>query len=276
MRLERKKLRNDFADQLDTASLRRHADLTPLQEQEWHALVDDMTQYIRFFAEELNGGEDDWTYWQKRYGPEILDHHLQRTAAEIEGFLDFQGCDPRLSRHIGEIMRIHDCGKADRTRFKLEDWVQEQRPDAALRNKRAEHTERGKVVFDEALSRRRSLEGNADFCALVYSILGEHHDLQSKNPLIRAIAIIDAYDGDTHHHWPHQGQQRTMEEEFRRLLGIDAYQKYAGKTDTDMVLKYAEYKGGKNLHEQFKGELEQARRNTGPRGPANIAASINR
>ena len=269
------------SDPLHISTLKHKCQLTQIQNQEWHDLLEDVRHnYILTFTMPLNGDEDEWRYWQKCYGPGILDPHHQRTATEISNFLDFLQCDSALSTLIGEIVSIHDCGKTDRSQFTPEDWVQHQRPDKALRAKRRLHTERGKKVFAEVLQNRRALACNDTFCALVEQILSQHHDSQSPDPLIRAVAIVDAYDGDTQHHWPHQGKApRDAMTEFRRLLGIDADGKYAGKTDTDLVLRYAAYKKTQGVDvspEQLERELADNRGKAGAPAAERAAPSLSK
>jgi hypothetical protein len=282
MEHDRRKLRSEFADKLDTPELQRQVYLTPAQEQDWQDMLKNIREnYISAFAHPLDGGEDDWSYWQKRYGPDILARHLERTESEIRNFLDFMGCDPHVSKRVGEIMRIHDCGKADPRFYTPEDWVCAERPDIELRKKRRMHTTHGQRLFDEILENHRSLPGETNgFRQLALTILGDHHNLLDNDPLTRAIAIVDAYDGDTHHHWPHQGDApRDAMTEFRRLLGLDADQKYAGKVDTDLVLQYAGYKqhtGTDVDHNQLQRELRETRRSQKPSGPAAATASMNR
>ena len=219
----------------------------PQQQDKWDALRDAILDEIRNFGAESNG-----------YG-QILYNHLLRTANNALGFLQHLGYGEAVCQRIFEAMLIHDWGKVDTDYYTPEDWMTKDRPDETLRQRRRMHTGIGERRFSSLIKEHDDLRTHPYFEYILPAVMRDHHNLDDNSRLIRTLATVDTYDGDTHHHWPHQDEQRDMPTEFRRLLGLVADNngtvKYAGKTDTELVLDYAAYKGGEALRDQLGHEL---------------------
>mgnify|MGYP006429626679 CR=1 FL=1 len=231
--------------------------LTHKQKNRWYMLRLEMLREIQRFGASSNG-----------YG-EILFNHLKRTARETSGFMTYLGYTTQSADLVRNAMLMHDLGKVHPDVYSPQDWMTHNRPDKDLKKKRDQHPRLGREIFEERLQDKApELGSHPYFSSVIPTIIQDHHNLAHDSHLMRAIAVIDTYDGDLNNVWPHQDGQRDAMTEFRRLLGIDGGRhKYAGKTDKELVMHYAEYKQQQGINirpGQLRRKLDNVHRKESP------------
>ena len=187
-------------------------------------------------------GEDD-----NEYGA-TLARHLMRTSAIGMHFLTTSlGFSEKAGRNFYDANLLQDLGKIHPD-YETEIWALPHRPSEEERAEKRLHVERGPELIDQAIADTPDALKQHPHIQVIKAIQLYHHErvdgsgdyglvAEKMGKVIKAICIIDAFDGDMIHR-PHQLSERTPEEALKRLQdGM----KYDGAFDPDMLQRFIDF-----------------------------------
>lgn len=177
----------------------------------------------------------------------VVSQHLQRTASIGAAFIKTLGFSERAAQNFYEANLLHDLGKTHFS-YEVEVWQTPHRPTPEEREQKRAHTRLGAELIDLALVKSPKELQNHPHIALTHALQRYHHERMDgegyeglngddMGQVIKAICIIDAYDGDMIHR-PHQPQQRTPEEALKRLK---TGAKYQGAFDEVILERFIDF-----------------------------------
>jgi len=173
-----------------------------------------------------------------QYGT-VLSQHLIRTSAigmeflkAVLGFSDKAAgnfYDANLLQDLGKIHPAYDVGI----------WSLPHRPTEKERLEKRLHTVRGNEMIDQALEGASDALKNHPHIQVIKAIQLYHHEKTDDRlgQVLKAICIIDAFDGDMIHR-PHQPAKRTPEEALTRLQSAEKYHK---AFDADILQRFIDF-----------------------------------
>jgi HD-GYP domain-containing protein (c-di-GMP phosphodiesterase class II) len=177
----------------------------------------------------------------------VVAQHLQRTASIGAEFIKTLGFSERAAQNFYEANLLHDLGK---THFSYGEaiWQTPHRPTPEEREQKRAHTRLGVELLDMALTKSPDELLEHPHVELTHALQRYHHERvdgtgyegvsgDAMGQIIKAICIIDAYDGDMIHR-PHQAKQRTPEEALERLKNGAKYQ---GAFDEALLERFIDF-----------------------------------
>lgn len=182
-----------------------------------------------------------------QYG-QIVSDHLIRTSELGKKFLverlDFSEI---AGRNFYNANLLQDLGKTHFS-YSPEIWRTKNRPTKEERLKKREHTLLGVELLDMAISKSPDALQQHPHIQVTKAIQRYHHERidgtgyesvhgDDMGTVIKAVCIIDAFDGDMIHR-PHQPKQRTPEEALDRLKNGEKYQ---GAFDKDILEQFIDF-----------------------------------
>ncbi len=194
---------------------------------EWAPIEEKLWQQI----ENYGAGDND-------YGA-VLSKHLIRTSAIGMAFItDCLGFSARAGRNFYDANLLQDLGKTH-PNYKINIWSLPHRPSEEERAEKRLHTARGAEIIDQALQGASNDLKNHPHIQVIKAIQLYHHEKSDDRlgQIIKAICIIDAYDGDMIHR-PHQRGSRSPAEALKRLKTAP---KYNGAFDSEMLKRFIDF-----------------------------------
>lgn len=181
-----------------------------------------------------------------QYG-DIVFRHLERTSRIGEGFLKTLGFSSIAARNFYYANLLQDIGKIH-PEYTPQIWTLPHRPNEEERAEKRLHTARGPVVIDTALKNAsEELRKHPHIHAIKAIQLYHHEHINGKGRhgikgnemgnAIKAICIIDAFDGDMIRR-PHQPKKRTPQEALERMKTAP---KYNGAFDAEMLDRFSAF-----------------------------------
>lgn len=164
----------------------------------------------------------------------VMSKHLQRTSAIGQAFLVQElGFSEKAGRNFYDANLLQDLGKCHPC-YDINIWQTPHRPTAEERAEKRHHTHLGVEYLDLSLTHSSEDLLKHPHIEVVQSIQRHHHEridgdgYEGKHGdelgvAIKAICIIDAFDGDMIHR-PHQPTKRTPKETLERLKNGEKYQ----------------------------------------------------
>jgi len=190
----------------------------------------------------------------RQYGGEVnqygsvLTRHLKRTSAIGQQFLlNELGFSEAASWNFFYANLLHDVGKTH-PNFEPEIWQTPHRPTQEEREQKRAHTRLGVELLDLAMIGTPEEVQTHPHTLITRALQLYHHErmdgngYEGENPnelgtVIKAICIIDAFDGDMVHR-PHQKAQRRPEEALERMKHGE---KYRGAFDAQMLDQFIDF-----------------------------------
>lgn len=181
------------------------------------------------------------------YG-EVLSAHLKRTSTVGMTFLtEALGFSAKAGRNFYEANLFQDLGKLHPA-YDVGIWSLPHRPTKAERQEKRLHAARGAELIDQALEDAPTTLRNHPHIQIIKAIQLYHHErvdgtgqfgLKKDNmgQVIKAICIIDAFDGDMIHR-PHQPAKRSPEKALKRLKEA---KKYQGAFDKALLQRFIDF-----------------------------------
>ena len=177
----------------------------------------------------------------------VVSQHLQRTASIGAEFIKTLGFSERAAQNFYAANLLHDLGKTHFS-YNVDVWQTPHRPTPKEREQKRAHTRLGVELVDLALVKSPEELQNHPHITLTHALQSYHHERidgagyeglngDDMGKIIKAICIIDAYDGDMIHR-PHQPQQRTPEEALKRLR---TGAKYQGAFDEAILEQFIDF-----------------------------------
>lgn len=178
----------------------------------------------------------------------VLSKHLKRTSAIAQQFLHNElGFSEAASWNFFYANLLHDVGKTH-PNFKPEIWQTPHRPTQIEREEKRAHTRLGVELLDLTMINTPEEVQTHPHTIITKALQLHHHErmdgngYEGENPdalgtVIKAICIIDAFDGDMVHR-PHQKAQRRPEEALERMKHSD---KYKGAFDPNMLDQFIDF-----------------------------------
>jgi len=221
----------------DIDSLIESYDVTndPILQDHYDTIEKSLWEQIEHYGEDIND-----------YGM-VVSQHLQRTSSIGAEFIKTLGFSERAAQNFYQANLLHDLGKTHFS-YKASVWQTPHRPTQEEREQKRAHTRLGVELLDLALTKSpESLQTHAHV-ELVKTLQAYHHERmdghgyegvkgEEMGKVVKAICIIDAYDGDMIHR-PHQPNQRTPEEALNRLK---TGHKYEGAFDLDILNQFIDF-----------------------------------
>lgn len=211
-------------------------DTDPLIQNEYKPIESRLFNLIENYADNIN-----------EYG-EVMSKHLQRTSAIGQAFLtQCLGFSEKAGRNFYDANLIHDLGKIHPC-YNPKIWQTPHRPTAEEREEKREHTRLGVEYLDLSLAHSSDDLQTHPHIRIAQSLQQHHHERMdgdgyegksgdSLGLVIKAICIIDAYDGDMIHR-PHQPTKRTPKDTLARMKKGPKYQ---GAFDQDILDQFIDF-----------------------------------
>lgn len=194
---------------------------------EWKPIEEKLWQRIETYGVEVN-----------EYGA-VLSKHLMRTSSIGMYFLtDCLGLSEKAGRNFYDANLLQDLGKIHPA-YDVGIWSLPHRPTEDERLEKRLHTKRGNEMIDEAIANSSEDLKNHPHIQVIKAIQLYHHEKADDRlgQVLKAICIIDAFDGDMIHR-PHQPAKRTPEEALERLQTAEKYQ---GAFDPEMLKRFIDF-----------------------------------
>lgn len=212
-------------DVLEDSTLLKH--YVPIKDHLW--------QNIENYGNDIN-----------EYGT-VISQHLLRSSTIGAGFLKILGFSERAAKNFYEANLLQDLGKIHYS-YDPNIWQTPHRPTDEEREEKREHTRLGVELLDLALLKSPEELQTHPHIRVTQSLQQHHHERidgsgyeglkgSDMGQIIKAICIIDAYDGDMIHR-PHQPAKRTPEETLDRLKNGEKYQ---GAFDEVMLDQFIDF-----------------------------------
>lgn len=208
----------------------------PILEQHFKPIESKLWQKIENYATEVN-----------EYGA-VMSKHLMRTSAIGMQFLTVElGFSEKAGRNFYDANLLHDLGKIHPC-YAPSLWQLPHRPTPEEREEKRAHTQLGAELLDLALVKTSKELQTHPHIQVIRSIQLHHHERMdgqgyegkkgdTLGQVIKAICIIDAFDGDMIHR-PHQPGQRTPEQALKRLKNA---KKYQSAFDLEMLERFIDF-----------------------------------
>lgn len=207
-----------------------------------------LTKEFQPIADKLSNDIEEYGAKVNEYGA-VLSKHLLRTSMIGREFLTKElGFSEAVGRNFYDANLFQDLGKIhpDYTDPKI--WSLPHRPTQEEREKKRRHPELGNDLIDKALENSSEVLKAHPHIKVIKSIQRYHHervDGQGQNgfhgddmgDIIKAICIIDAFDGDMIHR-PHQRAERTPEQALKRM---QTNPKYKNVFDTKILERFINF-----------------------------------
>lgn len=175
---------------------------------------------------------------ENEYGA-VLSKHLIRTSSIGMAFItDCLGFSERAGRNFYDANLLQDLGKVHFD-YNINIWSLPHRPSEEEREEKRLHMKRGNQIIDAVLKDKSKELQNHPHIQVTKAIQLYHHEKASDDfgQIIKAICIIDAFDGDMIHR-PHQRAKRTPEEALKRLQTASKYQ---GAFDQGILKRFVDF-----------------------------------
>lgn len=204
----------------------------------FHPIAESLWEKIKHY-DEGKGGSD--------YG-KILSNHLKRTSKLGQDFLvECLGFSKKAGKNFYEANLFQDLGKIH-PEYDPAIWDLPHRPTDEERAEKRKHVARGADLIENALIEESEALNTHDHIYVIKGIQMYHHERvdgtgrykltgDQMGKILKAICIIDAFDGDMIHR-PHQPAKRTPAEALERLKNG---KKYQGAFDTDMLAQFIDF-----------------------------------
>lgn len=178
----------------------------------------------------------------------VMSKHLMRTSAIGMAFLtDVLGFSEKAGRNFYDANLLHDLGKTHPD-YHPEIWQTVNRPTQEERDHKRSHASLGVELLDLALIKSPKELQSHPHIEMTQAIQLLHHervdgtgyeelDGSKLGKVIKAICIIDAFDGDMIHR-PHQLAKRTPEEALKRLKNG---KKYKDAFDPEILQQFIDF-----------------------------------
>jgi HD-GYP domain-containing protein (c-di-GMP phosphodiesterase class II) len=208
----------------------------PLLEKYFRPIEKELWSQIENYGEEIN-----------EYGA-VLSKHLVRTSAIGMYFLtDELGFSEKAGRNFYDANLLQDLGKTHDD-YDVDIWALPHRPSEKERVEKRKHAMRGVEILEEAIKDCPDELKQHPHIEVIKAIQLFHHEridgsgqFGLKGPemgkVIKAICIIDAFDGDMIHR-PHQRAKRTPEEALERM---ESGQKYENAFDAGILQRFIDF-----------------------------------
>lgn len=182
-----------------------------------------------------------------QYG-QILSAHLKRTSVLARQFLvDYLGFSAKAGNNFYHANLLQDLGKIHPA-YDEDIWDLPHRPTNEERAEKSLHPMRGNEMVDIALGDSPQKLAVHPHITCIKAIQRYHHEhidgagqfgkeSDELGNAIKAICIIDAYDGDMIFR-PHQANRRTPEEALDRMQRDD---KYDGAFDKEILKRFIDF-----------------------------------
>lgn len=202
----------------------------------FHPIADGLWDDIQCYGDDIND-----------YG-RVLAEHLERTSDLAERFLvEKLGFSKKAGRNFYEANLFQDLGKIH-PKYDPSIWDLPHRPTEEERAEKRKHVARGSDLIEQALEEEADALNTHDHIYVIKAIQMYHHERidgsgrykltgDDMGKALKAICIIDAFDGDMIHR-PHQPAQRTPQETLLRLQNDE---KYKGAFDTDILAQFIDF-----------------------------------
>ena len=202
----------------------------------FHPIADSLWDEIKCYGEAAND-----------YG-QVLSKHLQRTSKLGEDFLvQCLGFSEKAGHNFYEANLFQDLGKIH-PEYDPAIWNLPHRPTDEERAEKRKHVDRGADLIETALEAESDAINTHQHIYVIKGIQMYHHERvdgtgrykltgDRMGNVLKAICIIDAFDGDMIHR-PHQPAKRTPDETLDRLQNGEKYQ---GAFDTDMLAQFIDF-----------------------------------
>ena len=187
--------------------------------------------------------------WQKieNYGCKLSQHLVRTSAIGMQFITKELGFSEKAGRNFYDANLLQDLGKTHPC-YDPNLWQTPHRPTPEEREEKREHTRLGVELLDLALIRTPEELQIHPHIRVIQSIQQHHHERidgngyeglpgHSLGEIVKAICIVDAFDGDMVYR-PHQMQQRTSEEALERMKTSD---KYSGAFDKVMLERFIDF-----------------------------------
>ncbi|MEM8833924.1 MAG: hypothetical protein AAGB32_05230 [Pseudomonadota bacterium] len=181
------------------------------------------------------------------YG-KILAHHLERTSKLTEKFLvEKLGFSEKAGHNFYNANLFQDLGKIHPA-YDPAIWDLPHRPTEEERAEKRKHVDRGEDLIDQAIAEEAEKLNTHPHIYVIKAVQMYHHEKVSgegryhvegkdMGKAMKAICIVDAYDGDMIHR-PHQPAERTPEETLKRMQEAE---KYEGAFDPDILAAFIDF-----------------------------------
>lgn len=211
-------------------------DHDPILQAQFTSVHDRLWHVIEAYADNVN-----------EYGT-VMSAHLQRTSAIGQAFLTQElGFSEKAGKNFYDANLLHDLGKCHPC-YDPTIWQTPHRPTKEEREEKRDHTQLGVEYLDLALAHSSEELQTHPHIRVIESLQQHHHERMDGSGYegkygdslglgIKAICIIDAYDGDMIHR-PHQPSQRTPEEALDRLKNGEKYQ---GAFDAEILDRFIDF-----------------------------------
>lgn len=209
----------------------------PVLTQEFAPIMDKLWHDIESYGLEVN-----------EYGA-VLSKHLIRTSMIGREFLTRElGFSEAVGRNFYDANLLQDLGKIHPDYTDPTIWSLPHRPSEEERCEKRLHPARGNDLLDRALEDASDELKNHPHIKVIKAIQLYHHERvdgtgqnsvkgNDMGDIIKAICIIDTFDGDMIHR-PHQRAERTPE---RALERMQTNTKYDGTFDLKMLQRFVDF-----------------------------------
>lgn len=198
----------------------------------WKDLTDQMWHRIETYGGDVNN-----------YGPDTLAPHLTRIAEDSRDFLLFLNHPDNVAHNFYDAIKISDLGK---TAIEARKWkVDRKELTDELRAEKRKHTIRGPEVLAEFLRNAPDELLNHPHVKTVVPVhMTDHHFPLSKRSqmgtMMEIACIVDAYDGDMD--LAKIGKDRTVDEQYDRMIASDTHDKYHGYFRAALIDHYFKFR----------------------------------
>jgi len=211
-------------------------DSDPILKEHFHSISDAL--WNRMEKYDANGDN---------YG-KVLCAHLKRTSEYAKAFfVQCLGFSEKAANNFYQANLFQDLGKTHHD-YDVSIWNLPHRPTKEDRVEKRQHVVRGHELMDIALTKSPQQLLNHPHIEVIRAVQLFHHecvdgsgmhgkDAASMSSAIKAICIIDAFDGDQIYR-PHQDHQRTPMETLERMQNG---KKYKGAFDAEILTQFIDF-----------------------------------
>ncbi len=207
----------------------------PILDEHYKSIENALWQEIENYGDDTNN-----------YGS-VMANHLQRTSAIGAEFIKTLGFSEHAAQNFYDANLLHDLGKTHHN-YDPHIWHTPHRPTAEEREEKREHTRLGVELVDLAITKLSDELQTHPHIQVIHNLQLLHHERvdgtgyegikgDRLSRIVKAICIIDAYDGDMIRR-SHQPAKRTPEEALKRLK---EGQKYQGAFDEVILEQFIDF-----------------------------------
>ena len=216
----------------------------------FHPIAENLWQEIKNYDGDGDSGDNENKSGNNQNYGQVLSAHLKRTSKLAEEFLVQKlGFSEKAGHNFFEANLFQDLGKIH-PEYDPAIWNLPHRPTEEERAEKRKHVARGADLIEDALEDESYALNTHDHIYVIKAIQMYHHERidgsgrykltgDKMGNALKAICIIDAFDGDMIHR-PHQPAKRTPEETLHRLKNDE---KYHGAFDSDMLTQFIDFYG---------------------------------